>query len=366
MLGEIILPKFRKHYKSGNHPIIFDLKKSTDVKKIKKLLSEYNGIRVVDEFSNQVQELREVNDPGSILKDILEMSSPKISDADGVWVFYPWNLALVHVLSKSDFLNLKHSRNNNLISKEEQKQTGMLTVGFAGMNVGNSGAICMALEGVGFKMKFADFDTLSLSNLNRFRASLTDLGTNKTTLSARQVYEINPFLKIEQFDKGISEKNIDKFLLNSKIDILVEEVDNLPLKLELRKRARKHKIPVVMVTGNGSNLILDIERFDKDAKTPILNGKLTKTVQRKVSNVKHLSKKEIIYLLRDFIGKEFLTERLCQSFDRIGVDLAGIPQLAEATFLRGAVLTYVVRKIFTDGNISSGRYNFCLDGIIKM
>ena len=60
-------------------------------------------------------------------------------------------------------------------------------------------------------MKLADNDILSLSNLNRFRAGLPDLGVNKAVLTARQIYEINPFAKLEVFDKGISPENIENF-----------------------------------------------------------------------------------------------------------------------------------------------------------
>ena len=71
-------------------------------------------------------------------------------------------------------------------------------------------------------------------------------------------------------------------------------------------------------------------------------------------------------LMRDFMGGEFLVKELRESFDRVGIDLAGIPQLAEATFLRGASLAYFARKILITKDVPSGRYKLELDGIKKI
>ena len=66
--------------------------------------------------------------------------------------------------------------------------------------------------------------------------------------------------------------------------------------------------------------------------------------------------REKMSLARDFMGKEYLVKELRESFDRVGIDLAGIPQLAEATFFRGATLAYFTRRIAVDKDIPSGRY----------
>ena len=214
-------------------------------------------------------------------------------------------------------------------------------------------------------MKFADNDILSLSNLNRFRAGITDLGLNKAVLSARQVYEINPFAKIEVWENGISQDRINEFLLKPRIDILIEEMDNLKLKILIREEARKNKIPVLMVTGNGPNVIIDVERFDLDQKAPLLNGHLRPEVIKKIQQM-DASKtpfKERVFLARDFIGAKYLTKRLRNSFPLVGRKLASIPQLAESSFLRGAALCYFVRQIAIGKKVSSCRYYLNLDQI---
>ena len=213
-------------------------------------------------------------------------------------------------------------------------------------------------------MKLADNDVLSLSNFNRFRAGLPDLGLNKAVLTARQIWEINPFAKLELFENGIMPENIDQFLNKPKIDVLVEETDSLPLKIKIRELAKKHKIPTVMVTGNGENVIIDIERFDLEPKLPLMSGYLK---QRVIDGIAAGPKSfnEKIVLARDFMGVKYLNKRLVDSFDLVGSKLAGIPQIAESSFLRGAAIAYAVRQIATQNHIPSGRYNLRLDNAIR-
>lgn len=324
---------------------------ATNKQRIKELKQD-NSVKIVDFLDSQIKELIEIKKipPGNLID---------------VWIYYPWSRVLAHILNKEDYRLLRLSRNKNLITDEEQKKFSRQIIGIVGLNVGNSGALCIALEGGAEKMKFADNDVLELSNLNRFRAGLGDLGINKAVLSAQQAYEIDPFIDIEIFDKGISDNNIDQFLTQPRIDLLIEEMDNLQLKIKIRERAKHHKIPVLMVTGNGPGLIIDIERFDIEPNLPLLNGYLKEDVINKISEMSSAtSMQEKINLARDFMGAEFLTERLKLSFDLVGKKLVGIPQISESAFLRGAVLCYFAREIALNGSTPSGRYFLNLDSII--
>lgn len=327
-------------------PEILDL--NINKNRIEKLKTDKN-VKVVDFLDSQLVELSKIK-----RLDVLE----------DIWVYYPWSKLLVHILNKNDFRTLRLSRNRNLINQEEQEKFSKQVIGIAGLNVGNSGAICIALEGGAEKMKFADNDVLELSNLNRFRASLGDLGINKAVLSAQQVYEIDPFYDIEIFEDGMSEDNIYKFLTEPKIDLLIEEMDNIKLKITIREKAKSYKIPVLMVTGNEAGLIVDVERFDLGPDLPLLNGYLKENIISKIAQISNDTLvQEKINLAHDFMGREFLTDRLNQSFDVVGKELAGIPQLSESSFLRGAVLSYFARKIAIGENIKSGRYILNLDDL---
>lgn len=354
----------------AHKPIIFNLNKKNDIEKLSDLFKKNKILEIIDDLENQEKELSAVKNP-KIISHAFLFGQEKIAQKDiflkrGVWVYYPWRYALIHILDKKYYHQLRVSRNFNLILPNEQKKFENLRIGLAGLNVGNPAAICLSLEGI-WRMKFADFDPLSLSNLNRFRAGIPDLGLNKVFLSARQAYEINPFLDIEIFEKGIQSDNIDRFLLKPKVDILIEEMDNLKLKIVIREKARKYRIPVLMVTGNGENIIIDIERFDQNPRLPLLSGYLKKTIIDKIQKIQpgKGTFEERIALARDFMGEKYLTKRLRDSFKLVGSKLAGIPQIAESSFLRGAALCYFVRKIANKEKIPSGRYYLKLDSIIK-
>jgi molybdopterin/thiamine biosynthesis adenylyltransferase len=345
--------------KNLTKPLLLFPQKIAD-KKIINNLKRDRKIKFVDEFQLIVKDIQEVINPSQKID-----KSKEFSLLEEVWVYYPWRQTLVRLVEKNIFRKVRLSRNDSLITLAEQKKFTKIKVGIVGMNVGYHAAICLALEGGAEKMKFADPDILTLSSLNRFRSGLSELGENKTILSAQQVYEVDPFYSLDLYSQGISEKNIDKFLNNPRIDLLIEEMDNLPLKLFVRQRAKKYKIPVIMVTGNGENLILDIERYDQKKQPALLNGYINKGIINKVNNFSQLSKQEKVSLAKDFIGSKYLSPRLLKSFSAVGITLAGIPQIAETSFLRGVILTQVVRKFASQTPLPSGRYFVKIDNIFK-
>ena len=354
------------HEQNDYMPIIFNLKKESDIKLVNRLIKEKKIIAVIDEFCEQKNEFRIVKNPRRLFLHPSTKKYHNKTDAEnGKWIYFPWRFSLVHILDFNDFVKLRSSRNKDLIREVEQKKYAAAKIGIAGLNVGNPAALCMALEGGGRVMKFADNDVLSLSNLNRFRASLIDLGLNKAILSARQVYEVDPYYQIKVFPRGIISGKTREFLMKPRIDVLVEEMDNLPLKIEMREEARKNRIPVVMVTGNGENVIIDIERFDQNSQLPFLNGHLKPSIIKaiKKGSLDTIPMKQRVLMARDFMGVKFLTKRLNDSFQLVGTNLAGIPQIAESSFLRGAAVAYCVRQIVTGKKLLSGRYFLNLSDI---
>ncbi len=340
-------------------PLILNIERTKD-KKFFSVLVKNKKARIVDEIGEQIKEVELVKNP----KLLFHPEKLNLNKKYGtVWIYYPWRNTLVHSLNEKDFRLLRTSRNKNLITDSEQKKMEKFRVGIAGLNVGNPGAVCLALEG-NIAMKMADNDVLSVSNLNRFRAGMCDIGLNKAVLTARQIWEINPFAKLEVFESGITKENIAEFLLKPKIDILVEEMDHLGFKVAIRELARKNGIPVVMVTGNGENVIIDVERFDLNPRLPLLAGYLRKDIIEAIKNGP-TSLRGKIELSRDFMGVKYLRPRLVSSFSLVGTKLAGIPQIAESSFLRGAAISYVVRQIAVGAKVPSGRYYLCLDDALR-
>lgn len=170
---------------------------------------------ISDTLDAQLEELIRCRMPGR--RDPVEATRISQSILGGIapaffgrWVRYPWSRRLLRVLPPEGFAELRWSRNRNKITASEQSVLQQKSVGVVGLSVGNSIANALALEGVGGCLKLADFDALELSNLNRVRASLADLGLNKAVIAARQIAddEKNSFmarraitrLKCEQFN----------------------------------------------------------------------------------------------------------------------------------------------------------------------
>ncbi len=185
------------------------------------------------------------------------------------------------------------------------------------------------------------------------------MGVNKAVLSARQIYEVNPYASLTVMPDGLKPGGEAAFLTEPRLDILIEEMDHVGLKISLREKARELGIPVVMVTGNGEDVILDIERFDQQPELPLLNGHLKPEVVSRIQNGPPDDIPGKAMLARDFMGAHELRPRLLESFDQVGLSLVSIPQLAETSFMRGAVVAYAVRQIFT-GELPSGRYHIRL------
>jgi hypothetical protein len=348
-------------------PELIRVADEADRRRLVALLEVGDGIEVVDQYVGQTSELELVDHPERMHQPPSALTNVVAASVEeGVWVHYPWRNTLTHVLDEDDYTRLRLSRNRDLITPEEQKRYRQAVVAFAGLNVGNPAAVAIALEGGAKRMRFADHDPLTVSNLNRFRAGTTEAGVNKAILTARQVYEIDPFAEVTVHPEGVIAGGEYEFLTHpDRADVLVEETDNLPLKIGLRETARRLGIPVVMVTGNGDGLILDVERFDQEPDLPILNGHLRAEEIDRIGRLgPETSLKEKVALARDFMGAQHLIPRLVEAFPRIGLDLAGIPQLATASFLRGAVLAYVVRRVAIGAAMPSGRYAIQLDAVI--
>ena len=176
-------------------------------------------------------------------------------------MYYPWSGRLVHVLEPARFRELRSDRNRYKITPAEQTALASLRVGIVGLSVGNAVANTLALEGAFGELRLADFDTLSLSNTNRVRCGVHELGLNKAILCARQIYEQDPYARLVLYTDGITRDNVSSFLdAGGALDVVVDECDDLMVKVLLREEARRRRVPVIMETSDRG--LLDIERFD--------------------------------------------------------------------------------------------------------
>lgn len=117
--------------------------------------------------------------PGELTTESSQWLKNQGGDHYGCWVYYPWRNALVRLLSKDHFIALRTNRNHYKITKEEQAFLAQKRIGIIGLSVGQAVALTMAMERSAGAILLADFDTLDLSNLNRLRAGIMDIGTSQ-------------------------------------------------------------------------------------------------------------------------------------------------------------------------------------------
>ena len=321
-------------------------------KLVKEFLKKNKHIIYVDAFSHQVKELFFIKDHEFIGQNKEEAyKSPSflkfLKDIKNKYthVYYPWNHTLVKIVTKDDYLILKTNRNQDLITKEQQKKLSDLKLGVFGMSVGSNIAFVLTQAGISNNITIADFDNLDTTNLNRILAGVHQIGLNKTVIASRRIYEDNPFAKVTLMQKGVNVKNLVILLKNKKLDCIVEEIDGFIMKIEIRLLAIKYKIPVVMITDNGDGVVLHIERYDL-GYNKIFDKDLSYWNELKE---KKLGREEMGGIIMNDIvgGLDKVDPNMFESVKKvINKELVSWPQLGSAAIYGGVVATFAIKEIF--------------------
>jgi molybdopterin/thiamine biosynthesis adenylyltransferase len=347
-------------------PEFFRLNIPADKKGFNDLRSENKVLFIHDEIYGQLQEFIKSQNPSVRIKGdeyesrIAKHLKGRAIDEYGVWVYYPWSRRLVHLLDEDEFIEVRTNRNQYKITRAERSTLSTKKIGIIGLSVGQSIALTLSMERGFGELRLADFDTLELSNLNRIRTGLHNMGIPKVVIAAREIAEIDPFLKVNCFFDGLTEANMDSFFTgNGKLDLLVDECDGLDIKIISRYKARELKIPVVMDTSDRG--MLDVERFDLEPDRPILHGTVANVNPQ---TIKELTNEEKIPMILQMLGIENISLRAKASMVEVEQSINTWPQLASSVTLGGAVGADVCRRILLDQFHQSGRYYIDLDELI--
>jgi molybdopterin/thiamine biosynthesis adenylyltransferase len=321
------------------------------------ILKENQSISFVDAFERQLRELFLIDNKKYIglPKDELYKSKAfyvyqKERKNDYVYVYYPWTATVVKTIKEKDYFKLKTNRNRDLITPTEQNKLYKYNVAVFGMSVGSNIAFVLTQSGISKEIIVADFDELDTTNLNRIWAGAHQIGLNKAVISARRIYEDNPFAKVRVLEEGIDANNLEILLRTKKIQCIIEEIDNLFVKIEVRKLALKYKVPVLMITDNADGVVLHVERYDLGYKRVF--NKSFNTWEKKISSVK--SPADIGNLIvNDVIGgPEKVEKRVLQSVEKVlARKLISWSQLGTAAMLGGVIATVYIKDIALGINI---------------
>ncbi len=275
---------------------------------------------------------------------------------NGVYVYYPWLKKAIYLPEEKIYFELRTASNKNVIHVDEQEKYRDIKIGIAGMSVGSNVASTLALTGGPKNMRLTDFDEIEATNLNRIRAGLPSIGQNKAIFFAQNIYELDPWAELDVYDKGVNKNNLDEFLQG--LDIFIDEMDSIELKVRARFIAKKIGIPVLMATDNGDGVIFDVERYDENPGQAIFNGRVEIT-EEELANLKTFQ--DWIKIASRIVGAEAHTPRMLESLLELGKTIAGVPQIGSGASMAGAVISYAVRKIAIGDPMPSGRYIISLD-----
>jgi hypothetical protein len=275
-------------------------------------------------------------------------------DEGELWVYYPWKNTVVHILGEEAYFELRTARNRNIITDAEQKLYRDSVVGVAGLSVGSSVVSALVMSGGPKTLKVADPDIVEITNLNRLKGTLSDVGTSKVLIAARNAWDLDPFAVIHMYTEGVTESTLKNFLGdNEKLSVCIDENENIQIKILLRLACREKSIPVVMATDNGDGVIIDVERFDMEPDRELFHGLIGKM---RPEAVREMDFKQWVQLATKIVGPEYLPPRMQESILELGKTLPSIPQLGTSATVAGATVAYVVRRISTGASMPSGRY----------
>ena len=140
---------------------------------------------------------------------------------------------------------LRYSRQRELVSQDDLKNSSVLIAGVGGL--GSFSAIYLALAGVG-NIIIVDNDIVEESNLNRqVLYKEMDIGKKKVFVAKMRLEELNPDVKVTAIEKKIDEN----FKISQKIDTIVDSLDNYEARIALENFALQRHIPYVFGAVEG-------------------------------------------------------------------------------------------------------------------
>lgn len=349
-------------------PKFYRISDKNEEQQLTQLIEGNPQLVIIDEIESQLKELLKLKHPdkqltSAELHSLVNKHVGNITyDQYGVWVYYPWRNTLVHLLDEKEFVEVRTNRNQYKITPEEEEILATKKIGIIGLSVGKAIALTMAMERICGEIVLADFDVIELSNLNRIQTGVHHFNTKKTVVAAREIAEIDPYLKVTCYHEGLTESNLnDFFTKDKKLDACIEVCDGLEVKILARQKAKLLGIPVVMTTSDRG--MTDVERFDLNPNRPIFHGLINEVEFGDLKKLKSNSQKvPIVQAILEFNN---ISNRLKSSMNEIGKTITTWPQLGSCVVSGGGIVCNVVRRILLDENIRSGRYYVDIDELIK-
>ena len=216
-----------------------------------------------------------------------------------------------------------------LFGEEETERLSECAVMIFGVGgVGSYAAEAVARCGVG-KMVLVDFDTVSLSNINRqLIADTTTVGMKKTSVMGDRIKKINPDCNIIEKDVFVTKDNAAEIIASEKIDYCIDAVDNVSAKIAIIEYCKSNGIPVVSSMGTGNKLDPFKFHIDDISKTSVCPLARVMRHELKVRNIKGV---DVLYSTEEPVVKG----------ERVPASIAFVPSVAGLLLARHVVLNII-------------------------
>lgn len=248
-----------------------------------------------------------------------------------------------------------------MTAEEIRERLSTTVVGFVGASLGSN-----VIEGVVREMrpqaaKLADPDYLEATNLNRLQhGSLRYLShcrgsrrhpknafetrfVSKAELVAYENQLVDPFTDWYLYTEGVDVENIDRFLLGDdrepRLDYVVEEADDIRIKVEVRKRARAHGIPVFMASDFGHRSQAQLQDFSANPNAPlgfrVGDEELFAQLERCMASG---ARDDMFDVARALVGSDFAVDEYAAWMQQTGEQPTNsVPQSGSVAQLSGAL-----------------------------
>ena len=184
---------------------------------------------------------------------------------------------------------MKFNRLENLIgsfSLEKLKKTTVLVIGLGG--VGGYVVEALTRSGIG-NLILVDYDKVDITNFNRQIIAINEnVGKYKVDCFKERIASINEECNVTIYNLRIDNDNI-KDIFNTKIDFVVDAVDDVKAKVSIINYCLEHNIEFISSMGTGNRLNpskLTITTLDKTYNDPlarIIRSKFDKNIQKKIT-----------------------------------------------------------------------------------
>ena len=198
--------------------------------------------------------------------------------------------------------------------------------------LGGVGGFCaeaLARAGVG-ELTIIDFDTVSLSNINRQCIAFhSTVGQKKTSLFETRLKDINPKIKIHVVDDFYTDG-----LPVENLDYVADAIDTMRSKISLLEYCVENKIPVISSMGAGNRIdptklyISDISEIE-NKKAPFISNIIYQLKKRNITTgIAVVASRETPHVEEKIVNNEKITTASGETIEFNKITPASTPFVA--------------------------------------